>query len=260
MEGGFEETVMKIYGFVLALVLLLAVFASPAAAEEGNAAVARQATRAADTSLTMDERIQAVQTLGRSGDGRAAAPLLGILKDPSEEPGLRACAARALAKLDTARPEVLAALESAYRETAAEDNLRYTVLQTLGDLKALEALALLQEALEDPDDTVRFKAAQALGELNDPEAVKLLMGRYDQEPDKTVRAEIIRALGRLRDPALEPFLAGALLKDEEALVRWNAALMLQGYDELGPEAREALAVAARDPSPMVRQAASGGAP
>jgi len=121
-------------------------------------------------------------------------------------------------------------------------------------------LALLQEALEDPDDTVRFKAAQALGELNDPEAVKLLMGRYDQEPDKTVRAEIIRALGRLRDPALEPFLAGALLKDEEALVRWNAALMLQGYDELGPEAREALAVAARDPSPMVRQAASGGAP
>jgi len=251
---------MKGYGIIFALFLLLALFISTPSAEEEDGTLTRAAVRAADVSLKPGERVQAIQALGQSGDSRAAGPLLGILKDPSEEPGIRACAARSLGKLDTARPEVLAALEAAYRETAADDNLRYTILQSMGTLRAIEGLALFQEALDDPDVTVRFKAAQALGELNDPEGVKMLLGQYEKEKDKTVRAEIVRALGRLQDPALESFLIGALLGDQEALVRWNAALMLQGYAGLGPEAREALQKAGKDPSPMVRQAAAGGAP
>jgi HEAT repeat protein len=250
---------MKGYGIIFTLFLLLAFFPStPGAEEEGK--LLREASLAADSSRTPEQRVQAIQSLGQSGDPRAVAPLLQLLKDPSEEPGIRGCAARSLGKLETGRQEVLAALEEAYRETAADDNLRYTILVSLGNMKAREALTLFREALEDPDDTIRFKAAQALGELNDPEGVQLLIGQYEREKDKTVRAEIIRALGRLQDPALEPFLSGALLKDEEALVRWNAALMLQGYSNLGPEARGALREAGKDPSPMVRQAAAGGAP
>lgn len=241
----------------LAMLLCVALWTFPPQGSAGEDILVKRAAVAVDPSVKPETRIPAIQELGRSGDSRAATSLLKLLNDPLEDPGIRSSAARALADLGQSRQEAVTSMEKAYGEAAADDNLRYTILLSLGRLKATEALSLFREALADPDGGIRFKAAQALGELNDSGAVDLLLGRYDEEKDRFVRAEIVRALGKPQNPGLEPFLSRVLLQDGEALVRWNAALMLKAYPVLGPEGKAALESAATDPSPMVREAAGG---
>lgn len=241
----------------LIMLLVIVLWASPSPGSAGEEDFVKQAAIAADPSVKPETRIPAIQELGRSGDSRAATSLLKLLNDPLEDPGIRSSAARALADLGLSGKEAAASMEKAYREAAADDNLRYTILLSLGRMKASDSLSLFREALVDPDDRIRFKAAQALGELNNSEAVNTLLDRYQGEKDRIVRAEIVRALGKNHDPELESFLSRVLLQDGEALVRWNAALMLKAYPSLGAKGKAALGTAATDSSPMVRQATGG---
>jgi HEAT repeat protein len=178
-----------------------------------------------------------------------------MLRDKGEDRRVRAGAVIALAESGKPREKIIEAYEEVYRDRKTGENLRYTILLSLGTLKATESQALIAEALSGDDDRIRFKAAQALGMIGGDDAVNLLVSRLEPERDRMVRAQIVRALGRSESASVEGVLVWALQTDPEPLVRYNAALSLAQFKSLGAEGREALRVAAEDPSPMVRKGA-----
>jgi len=205
-------------------------------------------------------RVRAIAELGTAGTDASSEPLLRIARDRHENDGIRSAAVRALSELARPRSEILAAFEEIYGDPASGNNLLYTVIFSLGRLKAQESFPLLADAIESADDAIRFKAAQALGEIGNPEAFRLLKGRLRSDDDRFVRAEIVRALGAFDSPAAQDILAGVLAGDSSAVVRYNAAVLLKGKKTLTLEAQSALAGALTDASPMVRAAAKGATP
>jgi HEAT repeat protein len=210
---------------------------------------------AQDRSRSVEDRLSAIRTVGQSGDERHSDPLLRMIRDKGENRRVRAGAVMALAESDRPRAKIIEACEEVYRDRKTDENLRYTILLSLGTLKATESKALIAEALSDGDDRIRFKAAQALGMIGGDDAVNLLVSRLEPERDRMVRAQIVRALGRNESASVEGALVRALKTDPEPLVRYNAALSLVQFKSLGAEGREALRVAGEDPSPMVRKGA-----
>jgi len=210
---------------------------------------------AQDSSANPRDRLPAIEALGSSGDEGAAAPLLKILKDVSEEEGVRSSAVRALARLGEPRADILTAFENVYNDPRSGENLLYTILLHFGDMRAVESLDLLSGALRSPNPMIRFKAVQALGELKGSNAVSVLTAHLDVEKDRMVRAETVRSLGRLEDPAAQEALTRTLAKDPEPLVRYNAVLSLNTFKSLSPATIEALKAALEDSSVMVRKAA-----
>jgi HEAT repeat protein len=223
-----------------------------AVADTGRDAATDPAT-ALDRTRSVEDRLSAIRTMGQSGDERHSDPLLRMLRDTGENRRVRAGAVMALAESDRPRSQILEAYEEVYRDRKTGENLRYTILLSIGTLKATESQALLAEALSGDDDRIRFKAAQALGMIGGDDAVNLLVSRFEQEPDRMVRAEIVRALGRSESASVEGVLVRVLKTDPEPLVRYNAALSLVQFKSLGAEGREALSAAGEDPSPMVRR-------
>jgi HEAT repeat protein len=181
-----------------------------------------------------------------------------MLRDRSENRKVRAGAVMALAELGRPRPKIIEAYEEVYRDRKTGENLRYTILLSLGTLKATESQTLIAEALSGGDDRIRFKAAQALGMIGGDDAVNLLAARLEAERDRMVRAEIIRALARNENASVEGVLVRVLKTDPAPVVRYNAALGLGRFKSLSAEGQEALRAAGGDPSPMVRKAAGGG--
>ena len=212
---------------------------------------------ALDASKSLRERIIAIRHLGAADQERAAEPLLVLLTNPSEQEGIRSCAARELADLGGARSQIIPALEVVYKEPGAGNNLMFTILVCLGHMRASEALPLLTQALSDPRAMIRFKASQAIGQLKTDESVRLLVLHMEKEEDRMVRAEMVRALGNSENPLSEKALVQSLVSDPEPLVRWNAALTLKTFTSLSPEARSALIAAQQDPSLMVRETVRG---
>lgn len=215
---------------------------------------------AMDGSKSLRERIIAIYHLGETGEEEAAAPLLALLINPSEQEGIRCSAARELADLGKARYETISAFERVYREPGAGRNLMYTILLCLGRMRASESLPLMTQALSDPRAMIRFKASQAIGELKTEASVGVLVSHLQTEQDRMVRAETVRALGQLQGLASEKALTSALVTDPEPLVRLNAALALKSFKSLGPEARSALIAAEKDPSSAVRDIVKGVSP
>jgi HEAT repeat protein len=241
---------ISLYSALFLLILL------PVAADAGRE-TARDLDAAQDRTRSVEERSQAIMTLGRSGDQQNSGPLLQILKNPAEPRRVRASAVMALARIGQPRAEILSAYEAVYKSPRTGKNLRYTILLALGNMKAAESLPLLSEALSSGDDRIRFKAAQALGMVGDDDTVNLLAARIEAEQDRMVRAEIVRALGRSESAFVERILVRTLKNDPAPLVRYNAALSLVKFKSLSAEGREALRVAGEDPSPMVRKAVRG---
>ena len=211
--------------------------------------------KAQDRTRSVEDRLGAIRTMGQSGDERHSDPLLRMLRDKGEDRRVRAGAVITLAESGRPREEIIEAYEEVYRDRKTGENLRYTILLSLGTLKATESQALLAEALSGDDDRIRFKAAQALGMIGGDDAVNLLVSRLEPERDRMVRAQIVRALGRSESASVEGVLVRVLKTDPEPLVRYNAALSLVQFKSLGAEGREALGVAREDPSPMVRKGA-----
>ena len=202
-------------------------------------------------------RMVAIHYLGTSGEEQALKPLLAILTNAKEKEGIRCGAVRELAGLGQGRSQVISGLEQAYGEPGGGENFKYTILFTLGRMRAEESLPLLSDALSDPNEMIRFKASQAIGHIGNDTSVTLLVTRLNQEQDRMVRAEIVRALGSAKSTEARNTLIRALLSDPSSLVRWNAALTLEKFEPLSPEARSAMAPALNDDSPMVRAAVKG---
>ena len=203
------------------------------------------------------DRILAINYLGISGELQALKPMLAILMNEKEEDAIRCAAVRASADLDQGRPQVLSGFEKVYRQKGSGDNLRYTILFSLGRMRAGESLPLLSDALVDPDEMIRFKASQALGLLGNEAATALLMSHLNEEQDRMVRAEMVRALDGAKYAGVRKKLIETLLTDPSSLVRWNAALMLEKMEPLSKDTRSAMAPALNDASPMVRKTVKG---
>ena len=239
----------------LIMVGTLWLFISPSPGPAGDLSETTALARNPEANLR--ERLLAIDALGSSGDEGAAVLLLKILKNVSEEQGVRSSAARALARLGEPRAEILTAFESVYADSGSGENLLYTILLHYGVMRAVESIPLLSNALTGPNPMIRFKAVQALGELKGSSAVSLLTAHLDVEKDPMVRAETVRALGRLEDPSAQKVLSRILAKDPEPLVRYNAVQSLITFKSLSPGTIVALKAALEDSSPMVRKAVEG---
>jgi HEAT repeat protein len=129
-------------------------------------------------------------------------------------------------------------------------------------LRASVVAGTLQEVLTDPDRDVRIAAARALGALRYRPAAKrfraVVMGKDVRAADVTEKIAFFEGYGELGDPEAVALLdkllngKGLLGRREPPELRAAAAL---GLGKVGtPEAREALARAARDEDPVVRSA------
>jgi HEAT repeat protein len=108
----------------------------------------------------------------------------------------------------------------------------------LGKLEAKEAVDILIECLNDPDDGVIYYAALALGDIRDAKAVKPIIRELKRKQSNPIfRTELIIALGNIGDDLAVVPLINVLRNDEDKFVRHNAALALgklKNKKALGP--------------------------
>ena len=89
-------------------------------------------------------------------------------------------------------------------------------------------VAILTQALEDPDSETRLTAIWALGSSGDPAVTTRLMPLYDSS-DAGIRKMVVYALGALPGETQVRTLQTAL-SDSAADVRWNAAVALARHE------------------------------
>jgi HEAT repeat protein len=108
----------------------------------------------------------------------------------------------------------------------------------LGKLEAKEAVDVLIDCLNDPDDGVIYYAALALGDIRDTKAVKPIIRKLNRkQSDPLFRSELIIALGNIGDDLAVVPLINVLRNDEDRFVRHKAALALgklKNKKALGP--------------------------
>ncbi len=115
-------------------------------------------------------------------------------------------------------PELLALLE---RGPAAD--VKWSVVEALGDLRDRRAAPHLLKLLPDGDPAVRAAAIVAMTKIKAPEFVAPLSAAARTGD---ARLPAIWALGALGDPAAVPVLA-ELLRDPDKYVRYNAQQALK---------------------------------
>ena len=234
----------------LALLLFIFTFSLAGATDfSDNAAIANDRTQ------NQENRMKAIFDLGSSNNGNAAPILLGILKSTSEDQRIRTSAVLAMESLGTPRLTIIRAMETVYSEPDAGNNLRYTILMSLGNLKALESLTLLTGALSNSDSMIRMKAFQAMGALKNESALQVIARYLKTEGDYMVRAAGVRAAGQSRSAAAETIMVKALRTDPAPLVRYNATILLGQFNPLSSDAKAAIEAVRNDESPVVRKAA-----
>lgn len=241
----------RFFLWILCISFLLTISLTAEASEfSKNLAIAENSEK------NLRDRMVAMHYLGTSGEEQALKPMLAILMNKNEKEGIRCGAVRALADLGQGRLQVISGFEQVYREPGAGENVRYTILLSLGRMRAGD-VPLLSNALSDPDEMIRFKASQALGYIGTEASTALLISHLNEEQDRMVRAEMVRALGGAKDIEVRKKLVQMLLSDPSPLVRWNAALTLEKLEPLSQDTRSAMAPALNDVSPMVRKTVKG---
>ena len=145
---------------LIALIMVgtLWLFISPSPVPAGD--LSETTALAQNPAASLRERLLAIDALGSSGDEGAAVPLLKILKNVSEEQGVRSSAARALARLGEPRTEILTAFESVYADSGSGENLLYTILLHFGVMRAVESIPAAVGCINrpEPHDPVQGRA------------------------------------------------------------------------------------------------------
>lgn len=190
------------------------------------------------------ERRRTVALAGHHGDADVARAGLD-----DADPGVRAVAIGALARLGALEPSHLTAAigdpSPIVRQRAAEEAGRAPAAGREG--------VRLVPLLDDPDTTVVDAAAHALGELDPPEpgSVAALARLVRSSDEVVVRETAVAALGSLGDPSgLDAVLAAT---GDVATVRRRAVLALAAFE--GPEVEAALWRLREDRDRPTRQAA-----
>jgi HEAT repeat protein len=199
--------------------------------EEGDASVLNEARRA-------------MVAMGASAIG----PFMAMLKEPKS--AARRRAEDALKEIGS--PAVEALIE------ALKDNnrdVRWTAVNTLGQIGDRRAVEPLTAVLQDEDSNMRWNAIRALGNLNDDYGNKVLSTTLVADlagNDLTARQVAVEELGRLRSVEAVEALT-QVLKDKKSDIRKAAAKALM---EIGDtRAVESLIVSLADVNADVRRQA-----
>ncbi len=163
----------------------------------------------------VDEKLQALAEVRRApGDRKAAVPaLLEVLKEGPAK--ARAQAALALGEIGdpAAVKPLLAAIDEASRDRDVLDANRY-VADSLGALRAREAVPALQKLSGSPDGFVQVAAVDALGRIGDPAAVDTLRAIATSPQTEAFTAKkALLALGRIGDPRAAPDVLKMLFEE-----------------------------------------------
>jgi PAS domain S-box-containing protein len=130
--------------------------------------------------------------------------LIEFLNDDDTE--LRIYSAQMLAERNT--PKVIAALIWALDDK--DINVRYHAIESLGKLRAFQAVDRLAEIALSRDFFIAFPAIDALKSIGDNRAFRLIYPLID---DETLGQPVIEALGELGDSDAIPFLAQQINKN-----------------------------------------------
>ena len=117
-------------------------------------------------------------------------------------------------------------LISAYERSVHDDALvRSYLAMAMGSTKDTIFGKILVSGLEDETLETRVAAIQALGFLKYYPATKLIRNLIEKTDTQTEKLTATIALGMIGDPSTIPHLI-KLLEDEEANIRWDAAIAL----------------------------------
>ena len=136
----------------------------------------------------VEERLEAIRTLGQIDDPKATEALVGVASD-----------------LDM--------------------RVRIKAIDTLGLVKAKDATPLLVQQLfmRDTDLGTKQRILASLGKIGDKRATGPIMDFLSRNVDPAVRGNAIFALGDIGDPAALPSLEGLAKDGEDPLLRSLAA-------------------------------------
>ena len=171
-------------------------------------------------------RANAALILGDLAVSEAAGLLIKVLKEDKSS-RVKVNAIKALANIPT-QEDITTSLIKCLEDKAVP--VRGEAAETLGIIKAKEAVEPLIKALEDKDGSVRANAAFALGEIGDEKALEPLLKEI-KDKNHLVRIKTVKALGLLGNTKAVEALIEAM-EDKNAEVRASAALSL---GEIGDE-------------------------
>ena len=193
----------------------------------------------------------AARGLGRIKDPTAAAVLLPLL-DPTTQPR-EVVASAIMAVRDGGVPQAGARLGSLAADPAIEGNLRMEALTTLGPLRALDQLPVVQDLITDDWPALRAAAIRAAVAI-DPDNFTLILSGLDIDRHWMGRAALADALGSL-PPAVSIGRLNDLVKDEDKRVIPHALRSLVRLKAAGIE--KLLFAQLKDSDHAIREAAAG---
>jgi cellulose synthase operon protein C len=198
-----------------------------------------------DPQTPVDEKIELVKLLGRTGAPRAQAVLLPLAA--AKPTGLRLAVLEALGTLQAGSPEVDAALLKAIDDESSDVRLRAaTALSRVGTKAvAKELLHRLEVAAEQDRGAIGIALSGALARATDGALAALAAKAIETAPE-SARDALIEGLGRMRGAeAAEALTALAKGSIDD---RRKVAEAIAGH----PELAGVLRVLAQDPDPGVR--------
>lgn len=140
-------------------------------------------------------------------------------------------ASRALSRYRGEAAPALKDLLAVLQDESLDSETRWNAARTLGKLgpEGIDALPVLIEYCEHPEDTIREHSAEAIGDIGPlaVDGIPALVGCLD-DPATRVRRDAVRSLGYIGEPAREtvPHIK-PLLDDPEEIVRIAAANALK---------------------------------
>ncbi len=197
-------------------------------------------------------RLAAIRAVPQLGDRATLSPLLEIAAEGDS--ALTAAVLEALLQLpgEDIDAELLARL------ARPGEALRRTLIDVVGQRRLAAAVPLLRQAADDSDPQIRAAALTALGSTVDLDGLAILIERavkpLKPEDAPAARKALLEASIRMpdRDACAEQLMAALTRADADTQVALVEVLGAVG----GPKALEALAAAATQGSPALKDAAS----
>jgi cyclophilin family peptidyl-prolyl cis-trans isomerase/HEAT repeat protein len=193
----------------------------------------------------------AARGLGRIKDPGAAKDLLPLL-EPTAQPR-EVVASAIIAVRDIGVAQAGPRLGTLASDPAADGNLRMEAVTTLGALRALDQLPIVQDLITDDWPALRAAAIRAAVAI-DPDNFTLILSGLDIDRHWLGRAALADALGML-PPAVSTARLNDLVKDEDKRVVPHALRALVRLK--APDVEKLLLAHLKDQDYAVREAVAG---
>lgn len=162
--------------------------------------------------------------------GRIKDPLIGTIRDKTEDSEVRRRAIEAVAPFNT--PEIREIIWEAYKAGQAE--MKYSAVYAMGKSCDPEWLPVVVQELTSPDTAMRYEAACACGELGEEPAVPHLIPLF-QDEDPQTQASAITAVGAIGGGLAKKALLRCLKSSDDLVVESAQAALetLEAIDDSG---------------------------